>query len=267
MLRLRHILHPIRSAKSLYRKASTQIREAQSNLEEISRLQRIQNIPDREFYKPLFSPWEGFGDFARIYSLVQPYTLVSKDRCYVLYTLARQALFLEGEIWECGVYTGGTARLFSTVIAEEAKHDETLLRLFDTFEGMPETDPLVDIHKEGDFSGTSLESVAQIVGHPHIVRVHKGRIPDTFGSQVNAKIALAHIDVDIYQSVIDCCTFIYPRLVLGGFMVFDDYGFPTCPGARKAVDEFFSQKPEKPLVLPTGQAIIFPSGNTRLLKG
>jgi O-methyltransferase len=38
-------------------------------------------------------------------------------------------------------------------------------------------------------------------------------------------------------------------------MVFDDYGFPTCPGARKAVDEFFANKPETPIVLDTGQAI------------
>ena len=39
-------------------------------------------------------------------------------------------------------------------------------------------------------------------------------------------------------------------------MVFDDYGFASCPGARKAVDEFFNDKPERPLVLPTAQAIV-----------
>ena len=40
------------------------------------------------------------------------------------------------------------------------------------------------------------------------------------------------------------------------FLVFDDYGFPSCPGARAAVDDFFRSKPEVPLVLPTGQAVI-----------
>jgi O-methyltransferase len=39
-------------------------------------------------------------------------------------------------------------------------------------------------------------------------------------------------------------------------MIFDDYGFPSCPGARKAVDEFFGGKPETPIVLGTGQALI-----------
>ena len=75
------------------------------------------------------------------------------------------------------------------------------------------------------------------------------------------KISFAHIDVDIYRSTLDCCTFIYPRLSPGGFIICDDYGFPSCPGARTAIDEFFANKPEVPLVLPTGQAVIFRSVN------
>ena len=63
--------------------------------------------------------------------------------------------------------------------------------------------------------------------------------------------------MDIYKSVIDCCEFIYPRLLKGGVLIFDDYGFRSCPGAKKAVDYFFRDKIEVPLILPTGQAIIF----------
>lgn len=44
---------------------------------------------------------------------------------------------------------------------------------------------------------------------------------------------------------------------LGGVMVFDDYGFPSCPGAKKAVDEFFKSKIETPIYLPTGQCLVF----------
>lgn len=43
-----------------------------------------------------------------------------------------------------------------------------------------------------------------------------------------------------------------PRLSSGGIIVFDEHGFPSCPGARAAVDDFLADKPEIPLVLPTG---------------
>ena len=39
-------------------------------------------------------------------------------------------------------------------------------------------------------------------------------------------------------------------------MIFDDYGFLTCPGAKQAVDTFFSDRPEAPIYLPTGQCIV-----------
>jgi O-methyltransferase len=40
-------------------------------------------------------------------------------------------------------------------------------------------------------------------------------------------------------------------------MVFDDYGFASCLGARDAVDAFFAGSPAVPLVLPIGQALVF----------
>jgi len=61
----------------------------------------------------LFSPWLGQGDFERYYALAAPKTLVSADRCYVLWILLRQALNISGDIWECGVYKGGTAAMMA----------------------------------------------------------------------------------------------------------------------------------------------------------
>ena len=94
------------------------------------------------------------------------------------------------------------------------------------------------------------------MGHGERVALHAGLMPDTFAGHEQARIALAHVDVDIYSSIVACCQFIYPRLVAGGVIVFDDYGAPTCPGARAAVDEFFADKPEVPLALISGQAIV-----------
>jgi len=212
------------------------------------------SIPDAEFYSPLFSPWNGYGEFAEYLKLATPYTLISPDRLYVLCSLAGNAVQLEGDFWECGVYKGGTARMLAEFLRRNARA-ETKLHLFDTFAGMPETDREVDVHKKGDFSGTSLAAVKQVVGCDARVEFHSGWIPESFREMPERPITLAHVDVDIYRSVWDCCEFIYPRLRVGGMMIFDDYGFPTCPGARKAVDEFFGGKPETPIVLGTGQAL------------
>lgn len=225
---------------------------------EIKRVPAPPPIPDGEFYKPLFSPWNDYGEFARYRCLATPYSLVSSDRLYVLYALALNAVHLQGEFWECGVYKGGTARMLAEFLATHGRPD-CKLHLFDTFSGMPETDKNFDLHRKGDFADTSLGVVRQVVGHPERVEFHPGWIPETFQGMANARVSLAHVDVDIYRSIRDCCEFIYPRLNAGGAMIFDDYGFPTCPGARKAVDEFFSGKAESPIVLQTGQAIVIRS--------
>jgi O-methyltransferase len=225
---------------------------------EIRKIRRVpQEIPDRipdaELYRPLFCPWlaPAFGSY---YELAARRSLVSRDRCWVLYCLGRQALNVPGNFWECGVYKGGTA---SMIVAMLREHTPTkTLHLFDTFEGMPETDVTKDLHMKGDFSDTSLEEVRMHVDGGESAIFHAGFIPITFAGLESERIAFAHIDVDIYKSIMDCLEFIWPRLSPGGVIVFDDYGFPSCPGARQAVDTFFATKPEVPLCLSTGQAIV-----------
>lgn len=210
------------------------------------------DIPDAWAYQPLFVPWLCDDEFMAAFSVVAPTTIVSVDRCHLLWTLALQATRIEGEFFECGVYQGGTARLLAEALAPRA--DGRRLHLFDTFSGMPDTSEH-DLHHRGDFAD-GLARVERFVGHPELVALHAGVIPETFAGLEDVRIAFAHIDVDIYQSIIDCCAFVYPRLEAGGAMVFDDYGFASCPGARKAVDEFFAGKPERPLVLANGQAVV-----------
>ena len=50
--------------------------------------------------------------------------------------------------------------------------------------------------------------------------------------------------------------FFYPRLNPGGIMICDDYGSAHCPGAKRATDEFFADKPERVISLPTGQSMV-----------
>ncbi|MFO1499629.1 MAG: TylF/MycF/NovP-related O-methyltransferase [Verrucomicrobiota bacterium] len=216
-------------------------------------------IPDLSFYRPFFSPWLGYGAFAGLYKEAAPFTLVPPERCWVLFSLARQALNLPGDFAECGVYKGGTAMLLSRVASQAPPPGKKLL-LFDSFSGMLQTDASKDLHQPGHFADTSLEAVQQRVSWFHGAEFHQGWIPESFRGVEPRRFSFVHIDVDLHQSVLDCCEFIYPRLSPGGFMVFDDYGLPSCPGARRAVDTFFDKRPEVPLVLANGQAVVFKQG-------
>jgi O-methyltransferase len=232
------------------------LRRAGLGVYRLPKVGRMGAIPDASFYRPLFSPWLGYGEFERYYALAAPYTLVSRDRCYQLYVLLRHALAVPGDVWECGVYRGGTAAMLAAILAEHDRSGARRLHLFDTFAGMPETDEVRDLHEAGDFATTSLDAVRRVVGRDDIVKFHPGYIPHTFAGLEDARLAFVHIDVDIYRSVLDSCAFTYPRLSSGGVIVFDDYGFPSCPGARQAVDEFATEAGVVPIVLPTGQAVI-----------
>ena len=212
----------------------------------------VGQIADRERYQPFYSPWLS-PDFAALYRDISPFTLVSIERCWTLSQMLAQALNVDGDVVEAGVFQGGTARLLKKAMADAS--DKTLF-LFDSFEGMKRVSRVTDRHREGDFADTSLASVRRVVGAEPFIDYRKGWVPQTFSGLEDRKFSFAHIDLDLYQSILDCLAFLYPRLSSGGVVVFDDYGFPSCPGARRAVDEFFSDKPERPLALMTGQAIV-----------
>ncbi len=203
---------------------------------------------------PIWAPWRGEPDFREAYGGVEPYTVVSADRCQVLFRLGRQALSVAGDFAECGVYRGGTALLLSRVLEGSGN----TLHLFDSFEGLPAPDPARDPDlEEGVFKATSARDVETLLGRfPGPLEIHEGWIPSTFDGLEDSRFAFVHVDVDLYRSTLDCLEFFYPRLSAGGIVVFDDYGFPAARGEKDAVDEFFSARPEAPLALPTGQAIV-----------
>jgi O-methyltransferase len=212
---------------------------------------------NQSLYRPLYSPWAS-PDFDRYYRIAEPKTLVSRDRCYVLERLLRHALTVHGDVMECGVYKGGTAAMLARIL-RESQSGKTLY-LLDTFDGMPETDPAFDLHRKGDFSDTSLRAVQEFVGTDSLCVYKPGIIPDSFAGLEDRTFAFCHIDLDIYRSITDALEFIWPRITPAGVVIFDDYGFPTCPGALRAVDEFFTGKQAFPLCLPTGQAMVIRGG-------
>lgn len=158
-----------------------------------------------------------------------------------LYLLIRDQLRgLESQnIVEFGSYRGGSVLFMATLL--KGWFPQARIFTLDTFEGMPETSPKHDQHKLGDFANADLDGFkarAAECGLDNIVYV-KGRIEQTFPElAAQYRFGLAHIDVDIYEAVRFAQDAVWPVLVPGGYLVYDDPDHWACLGAAKAAEEF-----------------------------
>ncbi len=166
--------------------------------------------------------------------------VLSIREMYNIYRLVKQTAKTEGNIAEVGVYKGGSAKIIAETKGNKPLH------LFDTFGGMPETDASIDSHSKGDFSDTSLAEVKKYLAGYSNVFFHQGFFPASIEGTncANLKYSLVNLDVDIYESTKSGLEFFYPRMTKGGVILSHDYNAISCPGVKKAFDEFFADKPE-----------------------
>jgi hypothetical protein len=66
---------------------------------------------------------------------------------------------------------------------------------------------------------------------------------------------------------IESMRFFYDRMGEHGIIVCDDYGSTLCPGATRAVHEFFEDKPERMLALPSFGGFIIKGVRTSTTGG
>ncbi|WP_234487499.1 TylF/MycF/NovP-related O-methyltransferase, partial [Streptomyces sp. MBT54] len=80
-------------------------------------------------------------------------------------------------------------------------------------------------------------------------RVHyvQGRVEDTVPGQAPEQISILRLDTDWYASTQHELEHLYDRLVPGGVLLIDDYGY--WQGSRQAVDEFLEKTGERLLLL------------------
>lgn len=155
--------------------------------------------------------------------------------------LLRSVEHLQGNIAEVGVYKGGSGK----VLCDNTKDR---VYLIDTFSGLPNTtenDLTTDnnyAHYEGDFNDTSVEHVRQVLKNNQNYEIIKSKWPNSEIKTLDDLLfKFVHIDVDLYQGYVDNIEYFWPKLVTNGIMVFDDYQAWTCPGSKKAVDEFLTK--------------------------
>jgi O-methyltransferase len=207
----------------------------------------------------LYHAWYLNEDFYNLHQEIKDNTLIDIFRIWTLIEFAKSVQKLDGDVIEVGVYKGGSGKILAKTMRNKTVH------LFDTFEGMPDADPVINRpissaggngHKKGDFADTSFEIVKEYFSDCSNAKIVKGVFPESSRYLDNTKFCFAHIDAIIYESVKSSSEFIYPRMVSAGAIVYDDYGFYSCPGTKIAVDEFYTGKKERPVHLPTGQCVI-----------
>lgn len=198
--------------------------------------------------KEEFHCWHSLIDHNRLHFLI--------DQCKQV-----QSAQLQGTVIEIGVYKGGSLARIAQMLPNYQVYG------IDTFMGMPKPCER-DKHHEGDFKDVDYDSIRKWfnTNYPNVILI-KGLFPAIANQIPENQFALVHVDTDLYRSVLDCCKYFFPKLVPGGIMIFDDYGFPTTPGAKQAVDEYFTGKyceqkivriisPDQNKMIPTGQYFV-----------
>ncbi|MFH8734575.1 MULTISPECIES: TylF/MycF/NovP-related O-methyltransferase [unclassified Streptomyces] len=210
---------------------------------------------------------EDYDDEAKaIIRAVKPYTMTSPERlnAFILATRHIVRHNIPGDIVECGVWRGGSMQACAKALLSQGDTERGLY-LFDTYEGMtPPTEE--DLRRDGKsaeellaaqgkdrpiWAVATLDDVKSgFQGVPYPAdRLHfvQGRVEDTVPQQAPEQISILRLDTDWYASTKHELDHLYDRLVPGGVLLIDDYGY--WQGSRQAVDEFLEKTGERLLLL------------------
>lgn len=203
-----------------------------------------------------------FDEFHKhILKLVKNYTMTSPERLYTLIEAVKYLSLnnIKGDIVECGVWRGGSMMTIAETLVS-LEDTSRQLYLFDTFEGMPEADEVLDFDSnnnsaikymldntksEDDFiwAFAPLDLVKKNINstkYPsHKVKYVKGKVEDTLPHSSLEKISLLRLDTDWYSSTKHELNILFSLIVKGGVLIIDDYGHWN--GAKLAVDEYIKE--------------------------
>ncbi len=168
------------------------------------------------------------------------------------YELYKRITTLPGAVVECGLFKGNSFfRLAHFRDLLESKTSRKLIG-FDIFGKFPSTEFEEDKKYLENFTSSAgehsitLDEIEKIMGYKNIENYEfvKGDINKTVPrycrENPHLKIAMLHIDTDVYEPAVTILENMYEKVVRGGIIMFDDYG--TFPGETKAIDDFFKDR-------------------------
>lgn len=176
-----------------------------------------------------------------------------------------------GDYVEIGVYRGGSAYAALAYMREA-----DLLRrsyFFDTFQGFNYQTAVrsKDADWAGTHEGTSLERVRAALAEFDNAHVERLEITNEDLPAEIERIAVANVDVDMYEAVLESLRKIAPRLAPGGILIAEDQGHtPGLAGAFRAVQEFLASEEGRrfmPVHLSSGQMLMIKLHSGSALAG
>ena len=167
------------------------------------------------------------------------------------YEIYKRILNIPGHIVECGVFKG-TSLIRMATFREimESPYSRKIIG-FDAFGKFPEQQDQEDAKFIRQFEraagdGMSEDELRSVFAHKAFENYElvEGDILETVPSYAEdhpeLRIALLHIDVDVYEPTLAILNHLYAKVVRGGIIVLDDYA--TVAGETRAVEEFFDGK-------------------------
>jgi hypothetical protein len=183
-----------------------------------------------------------------------------KWRIHTLIWAAKYASKLEGDFVEFG----GGFGLFSSAIYEYLEFEKINKKyyLLDSFEGL-KNENLLDIELSALNNyrqyGNWYEEVKNKFKDFENMIIIPGYIPDTLNELKVDKVAFVSIDFNCVKPEKDALEFIWDKVVDGGIIIFDDYGFPGHQNQKSSHDNFAKEKNCLIYTCPTGQGILIKS--------
>jgi O-methyltransferase len=184
-----------------------------------------------------------------LYHALKDYTFASPNKLHNLRSLAAAVhrSGIAGDFVECGTYKGGS----SAVLGSELDPGRRLW-LYDSFAGMPDIKP-IDGDDAGKFVGEGIASPQDVLAALEIAGVdasrcviREGWFEDSFKESLPESVALLHCDADWFDSCLLVLETFYPRVVDGGCVLLDDFGY--WEGCREAFYAFCERHQERPLL-------------------
>lgn len=173
------------------------------------------------------------------------------------YELYKMIAGLPGAVVECGVYKGASLTRFATFRQLGENADARKIIGFDAFGKFPKhadaaDNKFIQHFEEVGGDGLSLDSMQTMLKHKGFRNVELvagdicQTVPQFCENHPELKIALLHIDVDVYAPTTTILECMYKRVVPGGIVILDDYG--TIAGETRAVDDFLAKQATPPRI-------------------